>query len=52
MTGLVIPSSTGLMANVSSLISGSWELVLVALAIPLGFYVIQRIIGLFPKGKK
>jgi len=37
--------------GVSSSIDSIWVLVVVAVAIPLGFYIIHRIIGLFPKGR-
>ncbi len=42
-----------LTANISSLLSDTGTLTLIALAagIPLAFYVVKRLIGLLPKGK-
>lgn len=50
-----VPTSTAteLLANISSQISDSGTLAIIALAagIPLAFYVIRKVIGLIPKGK-
>jgi hypothetical protein len=51
-----LPSSTitDLTASVSDTIGAFWPLAVVALGIPLAFYVARRIIALFPhaSGKK
>lgn len=55
MFTLPASSTSLLMANVSSVFSSSWELVLVAISIPLAFAIIHYIKGLFPSvrgGKK
>lgn len=48
-----VPSSTAtdLLATVSGQFTdpGTWLVVLAVIAIPLVFYIIKRIIGLFPK---
>lgn len=48
-----IPTSTAtdLSANVSDTIAGSglWALGVIVIAIPLTFYVIKKVVGLFPK---
>jgi hypothetical protein len=44
-------SGTDLFAHASSLFNDSWVLIAVAAGIPLGFYVIRRVIGLIPKGR-
>ncbi len=50
-----IPTSTAasLTANVTSLFADPGLLLVVVLAagIPLGFYVVRKVIGLIPKGK-
>lgn len=50
-----VPTSTAslLTANVTSQFADVGTLTVIALAagIPLGFYVIKRLIGLIPKGK-
>jgi hypothetical protein len=47
-------SAAAFLANVSSQIADPGTLLVIALAvgIPLTFYVINRLIGLLPKGKK
>ena len=40
-----------LSANVSSAVDSVWVVALLAVSIPLAFYIIRRVIGLFPKGR-
>ena len=40
-----------LSANVINSVGSVWVVALLALSIPLAFYIIKRIIGLFPKGR-
>jgi len=49
MFGITTASSTELLAQAVSVVSGSWPLLLVAIGIPLGFYVGKKLIGLLPK---
>jgi len=50
---ITIPASASadLLASVSALIGDTWVLVALAIAIPLFFYVVKRLMGLFPKGR-
>jgi len=41
-------AAAALATNTQSTIDSVWVLVLVALSIPLAFYIIHRVIGLFP----
>jgi len=41
-------ASAALATNTQTSIDSVWVLVLVALSIPLAFYIIHRVIGLFP----
>jgi len=41
-------ASAALAANVSTNIDSVWVLVLLAVSIPLGFYILHRVMGLFP----
>jgi hypothetical protein len=41
-------AAAALAVNTQGTIDSVWVLVLVALSIPLGFYIIHRVIGLFP----
>jgi hypothetical protein len=41
-------AAAALAVNVQSTVDSVWILVLIALSIPLGFYIIHRVIGLFP----
>lgn len=54
LTLLTIPSSTvsDLMANVSSIFSDTWVLVVLAIAIPLAFTILHYIKGLFGRARK
>ena len=36
-------------AEVGGIFTDSWELLALIVGIPLGFYIIKKIIGLFPK---
>lgn len=49
-----LPTSTAvdLMASVSDVFSGTWELVLLAIGIPLAFVIIHYIKGLFGRARK
>lgn len=49
MFTIITASTTELLASAQSLLTGVWPAVLVAVAIPLGFYVGKKVIGLFPK---
>lgn len=40
---------TDLVGQASAIMSGFYPAIMVAIAIPLGFYVGKKIIGLFPK---
>ena len=46
---LTIPTSTvtDLMANVSSFFSDFYVLIVLAISVPLAFYIIQKIVNLF-----
>lgn len=50
-----VPTSTtaSVLANISSLLSdpGLLQVIVLAVSIPLVFYVIKMLIGLFPKGR-
>ncbi|MHA1297367.1 MAG: hypothetical protein ACTSPH_12270 [Promethearchaeota archaeon] len=48
---ITIPASatSDLLASVSGLISDFWVLIALAISIPLFFYVVKKIAGLFPK---
>lgn len=48
-----VPTSTvtDLMASVTDVFDSTWTLVILALALPLGFWLIHKIIGLFPSSK-
>ena len=41
-------AAAALAVNVNSTIDSVWVLVLLALSIPLGFYIIHRVMGMFP----
>jgi len=43
--------ATDLSANVVDSIDSVWVVALLALSVPLAFYIIRRVIGLFPKGR-
>ncbi len=47
----ILTVATDLGANVSSAVDSVWTLALLAVSIPLAFYIIKRVIGLFPKSK-
>ena len=40
-----------LSANVVDSIDSVWVVALLALSVPLAFFIIKRVIGLFPKGR-
>lgn len=44
----VAAAAAALQTNVADNIDSVWVLVLLALSIPLAFYIIHRVIGLFP----
>ena len=48
---LTIPTTAvaDLTANVSTLFGDVWVLMALIIGLPLGFYVIKKVIGLFPK---
>jgi len=50
-----VPSTTAssVLANLTSQLADTGTLTLIAIvaAVPLAFYVIRRVVGLFPKGK-
>jgi len=52
-TFITIPTSTptDLMAYAGGLLGDLWLIVVLAIGIPLAFYVIRRVIALVPKGK-
>lgn len=39
-------------AYIGDTIEATWELLVIAIGVPLAFYVIGRVIGLIPKGRK
>jgi hypothetical protein len=43
--------ASDLSANVVSSIDSVWVVALLAVSIPLAFYIIKRVIGLFPKSR-
>ena len=45
-------AAAALATNVTTNIDSVWVLVLLALSIPLAFYIIGRVIGLFPGSHK
>lgn len=47
-TGTVATLATDLGANVASAIDSVWVVGLLAVSIPLTFYVVRKLIGLFP----
>lgn len=47
--GLIAASSTELTAQAIAVFQGVWILVVIAIGIPLGFYIIKKIIGVIPK---
>jgi hypothetical protein len=47
--GLTSSAGSDLLAQAKSVIGGSWYIVLLAIAIPLGFYLVKKLIGLMPK---
>ena len=44
-------SSTDLFSAVGTLVGDLWVLIAVAIGVPLAFYIINRVIGLLPKGR-
>lgn len=44
-------AATSSLAYAGQLFTDLWLLVAIAVGVPLGFYVIRRIIALIPKGK-
>ena len=42
-------STTELLAQASSVLTSVWAYVILAIGIPLGFYIIKKLIGLIPK---
>ena len=41
-------AAAALGTNVTTTIDSVWVLVLLAISIPLGFYILHRVMGLFP----
>jgi len=50
-SGTIATFATDLSANVVSSIDSVWVVALLALSVPLAFYIIRRVIALFPKGR-
>lgn len=50
---ITLPGSavSDLMANVGVLFSDLWILLALAVGVPLGFYIIRKVISLVPKGR-
>jgi len=50
---ITLPETAGadLLANVGTLTTDLWVLIALAVGIPLGFYVIRKMISLIPKGR-
>lgn len=44
-------TATALNSNVGTGIDSVWTVAIIAIGIPLAFYILKRIIGLFPKGR-
>jgi len=53
LTVVTLPGSvvTDLTAYIGYLVTDMWLLIALAIGIPLGFYVIRRLIALIPKGR-
>lgn len=47
--GTVSGAAAALGANVTTNVDSVWPLALLAVSIPVAFYILHRIIGLFPK---
>lgn len=47
----LVTFASDLSANVVDSIDSLWVVALLALSIPLTFYIVKRVIGLFPKGR-
>jgi hypothetical protein len=47
--GLTSASTTELLAQAKDVVSGSWLLLILFVGIPLGFYLVVKLIGLMPK---
>jgi len=44
-------ATTDMVANVGTLFSDLWLLIVAVVGIPFGFYIIRKVIALIPKGK-
>lgn len=44
----ILTAAADVAANTQTTIDSVWVLVLIALSIPLGFYIVHRVMGLFP----
>jgi len=53
LTVITLPGNavTDITAYIGSVVTDTWVLIALAVGLPLGFYVIRRVIGLLPKGK-
>ena len=49
MFGITVASTTDLFAQAYDIVQGSWPLLIVAIGVPLGFYIVRKLIGLMPK---
>jgi hypothetical protein len=53
LTVITLPGTavTDLTGYIGNLVTDSWVLIALVVGIPLGFYVIRRIVALIPKGR-
>jgi hypothetical protein len=49
MFTLPVTAVADITAEAGAIITDSWELIALAVGIPLGFYIIKKVIGLLPK---
>lgn len=49
MITLPVDAVTDLTAQVSTLVADLWVVIALIIGIPLAFYIIKKVIGLFPK---
>lgn len=49
MITLPVDAVTDLTAQVSTLVTDLWVVIALIIGIPLAFYIIKKVIGLFPK---
>jgi hypothetical protein len=49
MFTLPVTAVADITAEVGGILTDSWEIIALVVGIPLGFYIIKKLIGLFPK---